>query len=261
MFEPKLEALAKEVRESAGVRGLPVDLFKLCQEEEIELVPLSNHTNFNGKIEFLRDVRAFAIYHPDFNTYAWPKRIRFSLGHELGHYHIEEHRRALIAGITHNSTPGFRSKDPKELQADEFAAALLIPWDLMEPKIDKRGFLQLQEVMDIACQCEVSAYATAVRYVRMASEACAVVVACNGRVTGRFHSDDARAKYLGYVTCIDLPPSSPGHRLCVEKHLGAPIEKEHRGDSWFAPRGENVTVWEECISIGSGYTLSLLGIE
>jgi hypothetical protein len=261
MFDSKIEQLAKDVRASGGAKGLPIDLFALCRAEEIELVPLDHHSNFNGKIEFLPDIRTFVIYHPDFATYAWPRRLRFSLAHELGHYHIEEHRKALIQGKTHNSNPGFKSKDPRELQADEFAASLLIPWDLMEPRIEKTGHLFLPEVKDIAEKCEVSLYSAAIRYVRMASEACVVVVAQNGKITGRFCSDEAKANYLGYVTCADLPVASPGHRLCIETQHNAVIEKEHAGEAWFSPKGENVKVWEECTCIGQGYSLSLLAIE
>jgi hypothetical protein len=261
MFDPKIERLAKEVRESGDAKKLPVDLFALCRGEEIELISLDNHSDFNGKIEFLPDVGSFVIYHPNFDTYEWPRRLRFSLAHELGHYHIEEHRQALLQGKTHNSKPGFQSKDPKELQADEFAASLLIPWDLMEPKIEKRGFLTLSEIMPIADQCDASPYATAIRYVRMASESCAVVVAHNGKVKGRFCSDEAKANYTGFVTCSDLPVASPGHRLCIETQHNAILDKEHAGTEWFGDRGEKFKVWEECTSIGHGYTLSLLGIE
>jgi hypothetical protein len=261
MFDSKIEELAKNVRASGGSITLPVDLYALCKAEEIELVPLSNHSQFNGKIEFLPDCGTFVIYYPDPATYEWPRRLRFSLAHELGHYHIEEHRQALIQGKTHNSNPGFKSKDPKEVQADEFAAALLIPWNLMEPKIEKRGFLTLSEVKAIAAQCESSLPATAIRYVRMASEACVAVVARQGKMAWKFHSDEAPAKFLSTVTCTDLPVASPSHRLCIEVHHDSILEKEHPASDWFSPQGGSIKVWEECTSLGQGYTLSLLSFN
>jgi IrrE N-terminal-like domain len=261
MFDSKIEELAKCVRKSGGANALPVDLVALCKAEEIELVPLENHTHFNGKIEFLPDVSTFVIYYPDPSTYEYPRRARFSLAHELGHYHIEEHRQALIQGQTHNSTSGFKSRDPKEEQADQFAAALLIPSNLMEPTIEKRGFLTLKEVMDISARCEASLHATAIRYVRMASESCIAVVAYQGKVKWKFHSDEAHANYLGTVTCTDLPTASPAHRLCIETHHDTIVEKEHPAADWLRPRGEGIKIWEECVSLRQGYTLSLLSIK
>ena len=69
MFSAKIEQLAKDVRSSAGIKdAVPVNLEALCEFEEIELMPLLNHTKFHGKIEFIREVSTFAIYHPDPST-------------------------------------------------------------------------------------------------------------------------------------------------------------------------------------------------
>jgi hypothetical protein len=262
MFDAKLEQLAEEVRASAGLRDkIPVDLEALCEFEEIALIPLLNHAGFHGKIEFLAEANKFAIYHPDPATYRWPKRIRFSIAHELGHYHIEEHRDALVQGKTHNSIPGFKSKEPREREADEFAAALLIPRSKMEPKIDSRGYLEFAEILKIADDCCVSSYATTIRYVRMASEACLVILAKDGKIENSFHSDEARANYFGRITCSSLPPASPGHSLSRQNPGGDPVEKRHDAEAWFDPNGGTTTTWEHCIALGQGYTLSLLAIE
>src|SRR5438132_8395403 len=124
MFDTKIEALAARVRHIASSDRLPVDLKEIAAYDDIVLVPVKHHEGFNGKIEFLKEQNTFVIYHPDPSTYRYPRRLRFSLGHELAHYYIDEHRDALVRGECHSSLSGFKSKDPKELQADEFAAAL-----------------------------------------------------------------------------------------------------------------------------------------
>ena len=47
-------------------------------------------------------------------------RARFTLAHELGHYYIDDHRRALQSGSTprHASQTDFQSKNPVEVEAD-----------------------------------------------------------------------------------------------------------------------------------------------
>ena len=49
MFDPKIERLAKEARESGDAKNPPIDLLALCKAEEIELISLDNHFEFNGK--------------------------------------------------------------------------------------------------------------------------------------------------------------------------------------------------------------------
>src|ERR1017187_2524903 len=123
MFDRKLEGLAKQVRDNAVGKSLPVDLTTVADYDGIILQPVMEYSLFNGKIEFLPNENAFVIFHPDPATYPYPLRLRFSIAHELAHFHIDDHRDALVRGQTHSSKSGFRSKDPKEIQADEFAAA------------------------------------------------------------------------------------------------------------------------------------------
>jgi hypothetical protein len=261
MFDPKLETLAHDCRISAKAGTLPVDLEAICAHEEIRLVPLDNHQGFNGKIEFVGEENVFLIYHPSLSNHPAPNRVRFSIAHELGHFYIDDHRAALVKGITHESRPGFRSKEPKEIQADEFAASLLIPRNLMEPTIDRRGMLYLSEILDIAGKCSTSPYATTIRYVRMASEVCWVVLAKDGVIESSFSSDEARAKGLGRITATNLPSKSPGLQFKGPAPTYEPIEKEHDPALWVTPKWKVPNIWEHCISVGKGYTLSLLAMN
>lgn len=261
MFDPRLEALAHDCRVSAKAEKLPVNLDVICAHEEIRLVPLENHQGFNGKIEFISEENVFLIYHPSLSSHPAPNRVRFSIAHELGHFYIDDHRAALVKGITHDSKPGFRSKEPKEIQADEFAASLLIPKALMEPTIDRRGMLYLSEILDIAGKCATSPYATTIRYVRMASEVCWVVLAKDGVIEGCFSSDEARAKGLGWISATNLPEKSPGLQFKGSAPTNDPIEKEHDASVWLMPRWKVPNIWEHCISVGKGYSLSLLAMN
>ena len=53
---------------------------------------------------------------------------RFSIAHELGHYFLDGHIDHILPkdGV-HTSHAGFVSADPYELEADQFAAGLLMP--------------------------------------------------------------------------------------------------------------------------------------
>jgi Zn-dependent peptidase ImmA (M78 family) len=82
---------------------------------------------FDGLLEYLNG--RFHIYgNSDRIREATYPRARFTVGHELGHYYIDTHRRALSGGVKpHPSFTEFQSENAAEREADTFAANLLMP--------------------------------------------------------------------------------------------------------------------------------------
>jgi len=82
--------------------------------------------------------------HPSFHIYcnldqvesSTSARARFTLGHELGHLLIDEHRRAMMSGKAPSQHPSFaEALEPKsrvEAEADVFASNLLMPTGRLE---------------------------------------------------------------------------------------------------------------------------------
>ena len=65
---------------------------------------------------------------------------RFSVGHELGHYFLPGHIDAVLGnGNIHESRAGFASSDKYEMEADYFAAGLLMPQKLFTPAMRHAG--------------------------------------------------------------------------------------------------------------------------
>ena len=103
-------------------------------------------------------------------------RVRFTLGHELGHYFIDEHRNALLAGLPpHPSFIDNPQDNPAEDEANAFAAGLLMP---------RREFLKamqqaptgLKGILELGSTFTVSTQSTALRYVALCGKPCAVVM-------------------------------------------------------------------------------------
>ncbi len=260
MFDPRLERLAQDVRHAAKAMTLPVNLEQIAAFDDILLQPIAVHADFNGKIEFLPDENVFVIFHPDPATYEYPTRLRFSIAHELGHFYIDEHREALVRGESHSSAAPFRSKNPREVEADEFAAALLIPASTMDGSINKRGFLTLAEICRTATVCRVSRYAAGIRYVRMASEVCQIVLAHQGVIKSYFSSDEAHLSGFGKLSVDRLHPTSPARHVNAFGDIGEIREQDHPIENWF-DRSGGKRVWESCTLLGEGYSLSLLSLE
>ena len=114
---------------------------------------------------------------------------RFSIAHEIGHYLLDGHVDHIFPsgdGV-HSSQAGFVSGDPFELEADHFAAGLLMP----DPHFS-RALLRLgdglEAVEGMARKCRTSLTATAIRYAEKASVPVAVVVSARGTVEYCFMS-------------------------------------------------------------------------
>jgi Zn-dependent peptidase ImmA (M78 family) len=65
---------------------------------------------------------------------------RFSIAHELGHYFLPGHVDAVLGDRdSHESHAGFGSGDCYELEADHFAAALLMPRQMFSTALRRAG--------------------------------------------------------------------------------------------------------------------------
>jgi hypothetical protein len=100
---------------------------------------------------------------------------KFSVGHELGHYRLPGHIEAVLDERgQHVSAAGFRSSSRYELEADHFAAALLMPTRLVRPVLRSAGD-GLEAVEALASECETSLEAAAIRYAHLCADPVAII--------------------------------------------------------------------------------------
>jgi hypothetical protein len=248
LTEHQIEVLADEVLAAFKQTNDPVDLDRIASEEGIKLVEGEFGEDFHGRIEYLPEVETFVIYHPNAATSQYPQRVRFSIGHELGHYYIPSHRELLIKGMAHYSMEGFRHKNVIEHQADVFAAALLIPSKILRVRMGRRGFLSLPQILTLADDCRTSAQSTAFRYSRFAKEPHISFVSENGKVLYSFPSDEARAIGCGYLRNQSVPEGSSTQRA-----LTIPGVQEGKIDFelWFSDHNASMELWEEAVRLGT----------
>lgn len=261
MINRAIEKVADEVRAAYGQKTAPVNLEEIANGESISLVPIEKCAGFHGRIEFLREAASFVIYHPDPNNAPNRKRVRFSIAHELGHYFIEPHRELLVAGKSHNSTPGFICDNALEVEADEFAAALLIPRTHIEQRMQRRPFMTLAEILKMGDEWQSSARSATIRYVRYTGEACMMVVSKQGKLTKQIPSDEAETMGFRFTGLKNLPETSAAARLHADSSKRAVEELHTTAKTWFPfLRGEH-DLHEESFRLGdTGYVLSLLSI-
>ena len=152
--------MATRVIRRHEVSELPVDPKRIAKANQIEVRPMPAATGVSGML--LRVGDHFGIgYATHIDNVGYQN---FSLAHELGHYFLEGHVDAVLAhGNRHESRAGFRSDDPYEIEADHFAAALLMPEFLFSAAIADAG-QGIAAVDHLAGRCVTSLTATAIRY-------------------------------------------------------------------------------------------------
>lgn len=109
---------------------------------------------------------------------------RFTIAHELGHYHLPGHVQKLFPhegdGNAVSLGGHFRDrKDPLEVEADYFANELLMPERLVRPVIRRVGE-GLSAISTLASEFRTSMSAAAIRYASVTGEPVAVLLSRDG---------------------------------------------------------------------------------
>src|SRR5439155_7062210 len=120
-------------------------------------------------------------------------RLRFSIAHEMGHYHIPRHKH--VQGYCADRDMRARSTDAKreEWEANDFATELLMPRKLFAEDARKLDVSVVSALKLGATDFyHVSVMAAAWRIVQVTRDAAAMVVSSDGRVEWMFRSDAFR---------------------------------------------------------------------
>jgi len=130
---------------------------------------------FDGMLE-CRDGRWHIYCNGERSGESDAPRARFTVGHELGHYYIDEHRNALAGGraSAHRSQCEYESPILAEQEADHFAANLLMPGArfVVKARAASRG---LAGILALAGAFGTSLTSTAIRCAETDVFSCAVV--------------------------------------------------------------------------------------
>ena len=256
-----IQNIAEKTAVGAGFTALPICPTKIAEQHGI-VVQAKPNTAKGCSGMLIRNGERFGIlYATDIPSAGFQ---RFSIGHELGHYFLEEHPEAVLKTGVHQSQAGFVSKDRYEREADIFAASLLMPEDLFKEEIGgvSEGMDAIKSLANIA---NTSITATAFRYAELAHEAVAVIVSEGPTILSCGYSD--RIKGLagrGSLPWLFGKPIPAGTRTARFNTTPARVAASDRDAGmidmvdWFG-LGEGVRGTEEVIGLGRyGRTLTVI---
>ena len=124
--------------------SIPVDPFKIATELGIKVATAALGEKEDGSLEYTASGPVIFV-----NEAHYPSRQRFTCAHEIGHY-IDQKNRGI-------EKPSYRDKnastgrEPEEIYANRFAAALLMPKFLVE-KFHASGM----DILEMARKFKVS---------------------------------------------------------------------------------------------------------
>jgi len=193
-------------------------------------------------------------------------RARFTLGHELGHFFIDDHRRALETGQvrSHKSFCDYESKNPVEREADHFASNLLLPEGQFR-KASSRGSPGLAGILDLAERFQTSVTSTAVRFTSLNIKPTAIIKWDDGVIAWKWLSGSTRE--VGFRATIDSSAKlasgcATARALAGESSSSPFFSNGTTAAAWFPWIGhasvKNVLFLEEAIALGRFGVLTLL---
>lgn len=264
----RASALAEDLVASLRITKVPIDPLSIAAGEHPFLVAKGGNLGglFDGQLEFHRKKERFVLF---FNTKydresdRHHPRTRFSVGHELGHFYIPEHRAYLQGGgKSHRSRSEFTADSGVEREADAFASGLLLPRPLLRPMVSGRE-LTVRLLDKVAGEFQTSRVASAIRCVETTDQPCAVFGIRDGRIAWKRVSE--MAIRAGCYPRKEPTLRSSGARDVWQdfaRGLANEVEKETALGSWFETydRGslDQVLVTEQFLPIPVMETLLVL---
>jgi Zn-dependent peptidase ImmA (M78 family) len=251
---------AEKLIRSLPEAALPIDPITIAQGKGIEVVAKpAEDAGVSGML--IRVGQEYAIAyatHIDSEPFQ-----RFSVGHELGHYCLPGHPEAVIGpnGV-HHSRADFRSTNQYEIEADRFAAGLLMPRHLFAPALARAG-QGFAAVESLAKLCKTSWHATAIRYAQCSPDPVAIVVTTGNSIDHCFMSDELKTlDGIDWMRKREAVPRGTATHAFNENAgnvaSGARIDGTSNLRDWFGGT-HDIEVTEDVIGLGSyGRTLTVL---
>jgi Zn-dependent peptidase ImmA (M78 family) len=262
--ELDIAELAEEVADS-HCPGSRLDPIKIIEANGITF-SFGRYANaFDGLLEY-QDGRFHIYSNLDRVEDRDGPRARFTLGHELGHFYINEHRNALKKGLapSHPSFCEYTSTHLVEREADHFASNLLMPPTRFMNRA-KRSLRGMGGILDLAYTFGTSVTSTAIRYVKDEVQPCVVLKWQDGRVAWTWSSVKMqKARFRRPNMLLEkLPLESPTARaLAREAPVGDYFSDITKARLWFPRVGVNeggdLPLVEQAIQLGRFGVLTVL---
>lgn len=153
----------RQLLDRHAVNNAPVDVYRIIKDEGINLSLEEMEDDHSGVLLVEKGIAAIAV-----NSTHHPHRQRFSAAHELGHFilHSRGRDRLFVDKAYRRSQVSSSGTDKDEIEANRFAAALLMPEDLVRRYIGNDPITDM-DIAKLGLKFQVSEQAMTLRLVNL----------------------------------------------------------------------------------------------
>lgn len=157
------ERKARAIHESRGYI-IPLNVTALAEEFGIAVQPRELADNISGMLAVRGE---HAVMHINKNHHG--NRKRFTVAHEIGHFVLHRSQSEVFVDAFYRNDDSSKGINPEEIQANAFAAELLMPEKVLREKLSVQPLDVFDEeaLTQLAEEFEVSPQALAIRLTRL----------------------------------------------------------------------------------------------
>ena len=158
------EKAAKRLLQEQGISSAPVDVHAIARALDISVHYERMDSDISGLVVFQNQSAKVAI-----NQFHHRNRQRFTLAHEIGHIqlHAKGKDRVFVDKRFFRNDQSSKGELREEIEANAFAASLLMPKHLIDEHLNADEGITDTEVFRMATKFEVSEQAMTLRLVRL----------------------------------------------------------------------------------------------
>lgn len=162
-----IEQRASDVIEQLKINALPVPVERVAELLGLQVTPANLGDEVSGVL-VVQDGTGVIGYNKDQARV----RQRFSIAHEIGHFVLHHDDRKLFIDkattVFHRDGNSATGERRQEVQANQFAAALLMPRALVAQEVQSSNYLDDEDmIQELAETFEVSVRAMSLRLVHL----------------------------------------------------------------------------------------------
>ncbi|MDR3714758.1 MAG: ImmA/IrrE family metallo-endopeptidase [Puia sp.] len=192
---------------------------------------------------------------------AFDTRKRFAAAHELGHYEMHRYLRPVFGDTEYDLLNWYRG-GPHEIEANEFAAELLMPTEVFHSECKSKGKLEPKLIDHLANRFQVSKTSAILKFVKRGNYPSMAVFCKDNKMKWWKKSEDFY-NFLDFTRDSPPPPTTVAAEIFSGKkaYTGDAAKQDIWKSDWFEMKSneQDSRFFEYCMVIQSyNSTLSLI---